>query len=115
MFGERCPLQHSNYDKMVTLEMSGIKLYYIQEQMFRLTDYFFCQFLQALSDANPYENCIRKYFDQQKQTDEDGIEWNISDDDEEEGKSSIDSKIKRARTVNPKIQKKMSNIYQSPS
>lgn len=42
------------FDKKIKLKLNSVKLSYMQEYMFRINDYFFYQFLAALSDSNPY-------------------------------------------------------------
>ena len=40
--------------------MKQIQYTYMQELMFRVNDYFFYQFLYALTDANPYVNVYER-------------------------------------------------------
>ena len=53
-----CPLLHTekykNHDKFVTVKLTSGRLYYMQEYMYRLYEYFYYQILGALSDSNPY-------------------------------------------------------------
>eukprot|EP00347_Sterkiella_histriomuscorum_P000566 403375355 len=53
-----CPRQQGQFDKQVKLGLNGIKVTYLQEPMMRINDYFFSQFLGALSDSNPYQSII---------------------------------------------------------
>lgn len=53
-----CPLtqkeEYKNNDKFVTLQMNNARLYYMQEYMYRIYEYFYYQVIGALSDSNPY-------------------------------------------------------------
>ena len=53
-----CPLTHKeeykSNDKFVTVRMNNARLYYMQEYMYRLYEYFYYQVIGALSDSNPY-------------------------------------------------------------
>ncbi|CDW90143.1 vacuolar protein sorting-associated protein vps13 [Stylonychia lemnae] len=53
-----CPLQDDMFDKKIKLSLNAIRINYMQEPMFRINDYFFAQFLGALSDSNPYQQLI---------------------------------------------------------
>mmetsp|Transcript_23187 Transcript_23187/g.22683 ORF Transcript_23187/g.22683 Transcript_23187/m.22683 type:complete len:174 (-) Transcript_23187:90-611(-) len=53
-----CPLQGDMYDKKLNLKLNSMKVNYIQEYFFRLNDYFFYQFLGAVSDSNPYQKLV---------------------------------------------------------
>lgn len=59
-----CPIQlargNTQYDKLVKLEMKQLQINYMQEMMFRLNDYFFYQFIYALTDVNPYLDIIER-------------------------------------------------------
>lgn len=59
-----CPIQlargNRQYDKLVKLEMKQLQINHMQELMFRLNDYFFYQFIYAITDANPYLDIIER-------------------------------------------------------
>jgi hypothetical protein len=59
-----CPIQQSSnnsqYDKLVKLEMKQLQINHMHELMFRLNDYFFYQFIYAITDANPYFDIIER-------------------------------------------------------
>lgn len=61
-----CPLQGDMYDKLVKLNLSSIKLNYLQEYLLRINDYFLNQFLAALSDADPYQKLIQNLLNEEK-------------------------------------------------
>ena len=53
-----CPIQlegnNGQFDKLVKLDMKQLQINHMHEVMFRLNDYFFYQFIYAITDANPY-------------------------------------------------------------
>lgn len=40
------------------MNIKQLQINYMQELIFRLNDYFFCQFIYAATDANPYQDLI---------------------------------------------------------
>lgn len=56
-----CPKQENKtYAGLFKLRVKQVKIYYVHEQFFRLSDYFLYQFMESLSDTNPYELIIQK-------------------------------------------------------
>ena len=55
-----CPLQADSphASGLMSLTVRPIKVVYMQEQFLRLADYFLVQFLQNLSDTNPYDQIL---------------------------------------------------------
>ena len=47
--------EHKQHDKFLKLELRCCKLNFIQENLYRLYEYFYYQILGALSDSNPYQ------------------------------------------------------------
>ena len=59
-----CPLatkeEYKTHDKFVKVKLNSARMFYMQEYMYRLYEYFYYQVIGALSDSNPYSKTRAK-------------------------------------------------------
>lgn len=63
MYRPGCPFERPDRQTHLILDISSVKIYYTQELIFRILDYFFDKFLWSITDADPYSTPVLTFLD----------------------------------------------------
>ena len=63
MYRPGCPFESPERQTHIIIDISSVKIYYTQELIFRILDYFFDKFLWSITDADPYSTKVLRFLD----------------------------------------------------